>query len=45
VLWEMITGKKVGDKFMQTALSIGMYIVLALLIFANGNDIIRAFKD
>jgi regulator of sigma E protease len=44
VLWEMVTGKKVSDKFMQRALTIGMYIVLALLIFANGNDIIRAFK-
>ncbi len=45
VLWEMITGKKVSDKFMQRALQIGMYIVLALLIFANGNDIIRAITD
>lgn len=45
VLWEMVTGKKVSDKFMQRALQIGMYIVLALLIFANGNDIIRAFRD
>lgn len=44
ILWEMITGKKVSDKFMQRALSIGMYIVLALLIFANGNDIFKAFK-
>jgi regulator of sigma E protease len=44
VLWEMITGKKVSDKFMQKALTIGMYFVLALLIFSNGNDILRAFK-
>lgn len=44
ILWEMITGKKVSDKFMQKALTIGMYIVLALLIFANGNDIFKAFK-
>ncbi len=44
VLWEMITGKKVSDKFMQRALTIGMYMILALLIFANGNDIIRAFS-
>ncbi|HLG02555.1 MAG TPA: RIP metalloprotease RseP [Bacteroidia bacterium] len=44
VLWEMVTGKKVSDKFMQRALTIGMYIVLGLLIFANGNDIIRAFN-
>ncbi|MBI3511099.1 MAG: RIP metalloprotease RseP [Bacteroidetes bacterium] len=43
VLYEMITRKKVSDKFMQRALAIGMYLVLALLIYANGNDIIRAF--
>jgi regulator of sigma E protease len=44
VLWEMITRKKVSDKFMQKALTIGMYFVLALLIFSNGNDILRAFR-
>ncbi|HTL80994.1 MAG TPA: RIP metalloprotease RseP [Bacteroidia bacterium] len=44
VLWEMVTGKKVSDKFMNRALSIGMYIILGLLIYANGNDILRAFK-
>ena len=44
ILWEMITGKKVGDKFMQRALTIGMYFVLALLIFSNGNDIVRALS-
>lgn len=44
ILWEMITRKKVSDKFMQKALTIGMYFVLALLIFSNGNDILRAFK-
>lgn len=41
VLWEMITGKKVSDKFMQRALTIGMYLVLGLLVLANGNDIYR----
>lgn len=44
ILWEMITGKKVGDKFMQRSLTIGMYFVLALLIFSNGNDIVRALR-
>jgi regulator of sigma E protease len=44
ILWEMITRKKVSEKFMQKALTIGMYFVLALLIFSNGNDILRAFK-
>jgi regulator of sigma E protease len=44
VLYEMVTRKKVSDKFMQRALTIGMYFVLALLIYSNGNDIVRAFK-
>lgn len=44
ILWEMITRKKVSDKFMQRALTIGMYFILALLIYSNGNDIVRAFK-
>lgn len=41
VLWEMVTGKKVSDKFMNKALAVGMYLVLGLLILANGNDIYR----
>lgn len=45
VLYEMITRKKISDKFMQRALTIGMYLVLALLILANGNDIYRALTN
>lgn len=41
VLWEMVTGKKVSEKFMSKALAVGMYLVLGLLILANGNDIYR----
>ena len=40
-LWEMITGKKPGDKFMERAQMIGMVILFGLLIFANGNDLYR----
>ena len=40
-LWEMITGKKPGDKFMERAQMIGMILLFGLLIFANGNDLIR----
>lgn len=43
VLFEMLTGKKPSDKFMDIANQIGMYLLLALLILANGNDIIRFF--
>lgn len=40
-LWEMITGKKPGDKFLARAQTIGMAILFALLIYANGNDLYR----
>ena len=43
LLWEMITGKQPSDKFLEKANSIGMWILLALLIFANGNDILKIF--
>ncbi|PQJ21649.1 RIP metalloprotease RseP [Tenacibaculum sp. SG-28] len=43
-LWEMITGKKPSDKFLEYAQVTGFVILVALLLFANGNDIFRAFK-
>ncbi len=43
LLIEMITGKQPSDKFLEKANSIGMWILLALLIFANGNDILKHF--
>ncbi len=43
-LWEMITGKKPGDKFLEYAQVTGFIVLIALLLFANGNDIFRLFK-
>ncbi len=43
-LWEMITGKKPGDKFLEYAQLVGFVLLIALLLFANGNDIFRLFK-
>jgi len=43
LLYEMITGRKPSDKFMEYAQITGMIILLALLIYANGNDIFRHF--
>ena len=40
-LWEMITGKKPGDKFLERAQIVGMVLLFALLIYANGNDLVR----
>ena len=41
LIYEMITGRKPSDRFMEIASNIGMFLLLALLIFANGNDIIK----
>jgi regulator of sigma E protease len=41
LLFEVITGKKPSDKFLEYAQITGMIILFALLIFANGNDIIK----
>jgi regulator of sigma E protease len=43
LLFEMITGRKPGDKFLEYAQIAGMVILLGLLLFANGNDIYRSF--
>ncbi len=44
LLVEVITGKKPKDKFLEVANSIGMFILFALLIVANLNDILRLFS-
>jgi len=41
LLYEMVTGRKPGDKFMEYAQIVGMILLLALLVFANANDVIR----
>ena len=42
-LWEMLTGRKVSDKFLEIMQYIGFALLLALVIYANGNDIYRLF--
>lgn len=44
LLYEVITGRKPSDKFLEYAQMTGMIILLSLLLFANGNDIIRLFN-
>ncbi|MFO7575372.1 MAG: RIP metalloprotease RseP [Bacteroidales bacterium] len=41
LLYEVITRRKPSDKFMEYAQITGMIIIFALLIYANGNDIVR----
>ena len=42
LLYEMVSGRKPNDKFMEYAQMIGFFILIALVLFANGNDIYRA---
>jgi regulator of sigma E protease len=44
LLYEMVTRRKPSDKFLEYAQITGMVILFALLLFANGNDIIKLFK-
>jgi len=41
LIYEMVTGRKPGEKFLEYAQIIGMILLLFLLLYANGNDIYR----
>ena len=43
LLVEIITRRKPSDKFIEKANEIGFWVLIALLIFANGNDILKFF--
>jgi regulator of sigma E protease len=44
LLFEVVTGRKPSDKFLEYAQIAGMVILLSLLVFANGNDILRMLR-
>jgi regulator of sigma E protease len=44
LLFEMVTGRKPGDKFLEYAQIVGMVLLLSLLLYANLNDIIGLFN-
>ena len=45
LLYEIIFRRKPNEKFLEYAQVAGMIILFGLLIFANGNDIIRLFRN
>ncbi len=45
LLYEIVTGRKPSDKFLEYAQMIGFFILLALILFANGNDLYRWLLD
>lgn len=45
LMYEIITRRKPSDKFLEYAQMVGFILLLALLVYANGNDIYRAFFE
>ncbi len=43
LIYEVIARRKPSDKFLEYAQVTGMFLLFALLIYANGNDIFRYF--
>lgn len=41
LLYEMISGRKPNEKVMEYAQVIGFFLLIALVLFANGNDVYR----
>ena len=44
VLYEMVSGKKPSDKFLEYAHGAGFILLISLFLYANGMDVIRAFS-
>ena len=44
LLYEMATGRKPSDKFIERVTVMGLVLLLALVVYANGNDIYKLFN-
>ncbi|WP_054852195.1 RIP metalloprotease RseP [Olleya sp. ITB9] len=42
LLYEIISGRKPSEKFLEKAQLVGFFILIGLVLFANGNDIFKA---
>lgn len=45
LLYEIVTGRTPSDKFLEYAQMVGFFLLLALILFANGNDFYRWLMD
>ena len=45
LIYEMVSGRKPSDRFMEISTMIGFFILIAIVLYANGNDIVRAFAN
>lgn len=44
IIYEMISGRKPGLRFMEIVQTIGILFLISLIIFANGNDLFRFLR-
>ncbi len=45
ILVEMVTGRKPSDKFLERAQMVGFFLLIGLLVYANGMDVMRLIKS
>ena len=45
LLYEMVSGRKPSEKFLERAQVVGFFLLIALVLFANGNDIFKALTN
>ncbi|KEO74451.1 RIP metalloprotease RseP [Anditalea andensis] len=45
LLYEMISGQSPSEQFLENAQKVGMVLLLALMVFAIGNDILKIFTS
>ncbi|MFT6939335.1 MAG: regulator of sigma E protease, partial [Cyclobacteriaceae bacterium] len=43
ITWEIVSGRRPSDKFLENAQKVGMLLLLSLMAFAIFNDIIKLF--
>jgi len=41
LLYEMISGRKPNEKVLEYAQMVGFFLLIALVLYANGNDVYR----
>ena len=44
LIYEMVSGRKPSDKFVEYVSVLGLILLLTLVIYANGNDIYKLFN-
>ena len=43
LLWEVVTGRRISDRFMERAVTFGFFLLLALMVYVNGLDVWRSW--